>query len=60
MGNISSKIHSLNKSDLDLIIEATKKDIAQDYDMNNPYNVILANKELLDSLNILHVKTFDF
>ena len=63
MGNISLKIHSINKKELDLIINATKEDIAQDYDMNNPYNVILANKELLDSFkyftreDIEYVKT---
>lgn len=60
MGNISSKIYSLNKKKLDLIINATKEDIAQDYDMNNPYNVILANKELLDSFKYFTRKDIEY
>ncbi len=37
------------KLELDMLIQATKDDIAQDYDLTNPTNITKANAELIDS-----------
>ncbi len=37
------------KLELDMLIQATKYDIAQDYDLTNPTDIAKANTELIDS-----------
>ncbi len=37
------------KLELDMLIQATKDDIAQNYDLTNPTNITKANAELIDS-----------
>ncbi len=38
-----------NKLELDMLIQATKDDIAQDYDLTNPTDISKANTELINS-----------
>lgn len=38
-----------NKLELNMLIQATKDDIAQDYDLTNPTDISKANTELINS-----------